>query len=177
MAKVVDIADEIYRDSSQDSIHSIPSIAAWLRFSGNLGNLNTLIHTDYIINSTTLEIVSESSAAEIGNEEVGIYKLLYMEKYFERKVNTSLGAADADIISEASSDGGTLRFVSRSERSKVFNQLKKDIREQLNKNINYYLYNKATPLAVDGDDTSVISSSSRYAPNSIDGSNFIDNAR
>lgn len=154
MAKVVDIADEIWRESDQDSSHSIPSIAAWLRFGGNLGTLNNLLHTDYSVNSSDLEIYNSSNVI-IGDNEVAIYKALYFIKFYDRMVKNSLGAASVDLLTEASSDGGTLRWVNRNEKAKTFAQLKKDYQTELDKLINWYKRNAYAPQSIDGADTIV----------------------
>lgn len=154
MAYIVDIADEIYRDSSNDESHSIPSIAAWLRFNGNLGSLNNLLHTDYSVSSSDLEIYDGSNVI-IGNEEVAIYKALYFIKFYDRMVKNSLGAASVDLLTEASSDGGTLRWVNRNEKAKTFASLKKDFQNELDKLINSYKRNAYSPQSIDGADTIV----------------------
>lgn len=154
MALIVDIADEIYRESDSDSQHSIPSIAAWLRFSGNIGALNNLINTEYSINSSDLEIYNEKNVI-IGNLEVSIYKQLYFTRFYEKLSKNSLGAASVDILTEASSDGGTLRWVNRNERSKTFNELKKDSQGELNRLVNWYKRNAYRPQHVEGADLTV----------------------
>ena len=52
--KIVDIADEIFRELDQPKDVSIPQIAFWIRV--NVGSLNNLLHTEYAIDTTTLEI-------------------------------------------------------------------------------------------------------------------------
>ena len=42
--KIVDIADEIYRELGSISTLSIPAIAYWVR--GNIGSLNNYINTE-----------------------------------------------------------------------------------------------------------------------------------
>ena len=52
--KIVDIADELYRELAEPSDLSIPAISFWLR--SNIGKLNNLISTAYLIDEDTLEI-------------------------------------------------------------------------------------------------------------------------
>ena len=72
--KVVDIADEIYRELGEVTSLSIPAIAFWVRT--NIGALNSFINTTYSINTTTLELeqtVTDTTGTEvtleIGEEE------------------------------------------------------------------------------------------------------------
>lgn len=176
MAKIVDIADEIFRDSDSDSQHTIPSIAAWLRFAGNIGSLNNLLHTNYSVDSTSLEIV-DSAGNYIGDEEISIYKQLYFISFYERKTKSFLGAGSVDQLLEATSDGGTLRFINRNEIAKSYMQLKKDTKQALDKLINQYKFNQYAPTSVDGDDTSTILTSNRLAPNIVVGLTDIGEGR
>ena len=52
--KVVDIADELFRELAEPSSLSIAAIGFWLRT--NIGALNNHINTSYVINATTFEI-------------------------------------------------------------------------------------------------------------------------
>ena len=165
MAKIVDLGNEIYTDSGFDDSHSIASIVAWMRFSANLGTLNNLLNTDYAVDSSSLEIVG--SDGEIGIEEASIYKLLYFQRFYEKMTKNSLGAASVDVISEVSDSGGTIRFASRNDKSKIYNQLKKDTMEQLNKVLNSYRFSKYSPSDVRGDDTNVANTSLRIGLTSL----------
>ena len=53
--KIVEIADEIFRELGEPCTLSIPAIAYWLR--SNVGELNNLIYTSYSINPKDLEII------------------------------------------------------------------------------------------------------------------------
>lgn len=171
MATVVDIADEIYRESDSDTQHSIASIAGWLRLSGNIGSLNNLLHTYYSIDSTSLEIVDRQGNL-IGDSEVAVYKQLYFITFYERKIKSFLGVGSVDQLLEATSDGGTLRFVNRNDIAKSYIQLKKDSQSLLDKLIKMYKFNQYIPLSVEGDDTAVEVTSNRIAPNLVIGLNM-----
>ena len=167
MSKIVDIADSIWRDEvNQDSSVSIASIAAWLRFGTNIGQLNNTLHTSFSINSSTLEIVN-SSGVEITDLESSIYKQLYLISYYGRNAKNSMGVGGVDQLIEATSDGGTLRFVNRNELAKSYIQLKKDIEEKLKNLVNAYKHNAYSPQHIEGDDTNVEATSSRIGSNSI----------
>lgn len=156
--KVVDIADSLYRSDeiNQDTLVSIPSISAWLRFGKNLGSLNNLINTRFVIDDNTLEIIDDDSQEEIGELETAIYCQLYFISYFNRKISTSLGVAGVDILQSAESDQGKLTFINRNEIAKTYNMQKKDIQDGLNKLINSYKRNAYSPKSVESDDQILI---------------------
>ena len=90
--KVVDIADEAYRELGSPTDLSIPAIAFWLRT--NLGSLNNHINTSFAVNTTTYEVEQETTdtegtsvTIEIAEEEKSILKKLYMLHYYDSKIN------------------------------------------------------------------------------------------
>lgn len=178
--KVVDLSDQIVRNLNNPSDISIPSVAAFLRFDTNLGKINNLLKTDYSIDPNSLEIV-DSKGVEITPEVAGIYELLYQLNYYIRQINRYLGAGgvETNILQEGTSDGGTLRFVSRNEISKSFIQIKKDIQVQLDKLVNNFKRNSYRPLSIDGNDLVPAAYANPIPASSIiinEGS-FIDNTR
>ena len=72
--KVVDIADEVFRELGEPTILSIPAISFWLR--ANIGQLNNYIHTEFLVNTSDLEIKT-SAGVEIGEEEKAVLKKMY----------------------------------------------------------------------------------------------------
>ena len=72
--KVVDIADEIFRELAEPTNLSIPAISFWLR--ANIGQLNNYINTEYSIDSSDLEI-KDTSSVEIGEDEKSVLKKMY----------------------------------------------------------------------------------------------------
>ncbi len=52
--KIVDIADEIYRELGEPTDNSIPPIVFWIRT--NLGTLNNYLNTAFKIQKPTLEV-------------------------------------------------------------------------------------------------------------------------
>ena len=55
--KVVDLADEIYRELGSPSDISIAPIAFWCRT--NIGALNNSIMSEYVVDSSTLEFMKQ----------------------------------------------------------------------------------------------------------------------
>ena len=144
--KIVDIADEIFRELNQPTDVSIPQIAFWIRV--NVGSLNNLIHSEYAIDTTTLEISPDPAI-----EEKSILKKLYNIHYYDLKLRSSLGATSLDTIIEVTSDGSTVRKVNRNETSKIYLNLKKQEQFELNREISSYKMTKSSPNQVVGDDT------------------------
>jgi hypothetical protein len=156
--KVVDIADDIYRELGSPSTLSIPAIAFYVR--GSVGSLNNHINTVYKLNSTSLEIeetVTDNSntttTTEIGIEEASILKKMYMVHFYDVKIRTNLTALDADTIVEVTDQGSSVRKVNKNEVSKTLLSIRNQEYEGLRKLISQYKISKSSPNQVAGDDT------------------------
>jgi len=102
--KIVDIADEIYRELGDPSDVSIPSIAFWLRT--NLGKLNILINKRYTINTLDLEVdaISPETFTII---EKSIFKKMYNIHYYDRQIIKLIGKSSAlNLINQDTSSSG-----------------------------------------------------------------------
>ncbi len=144
--KVVDIADEIYRELSFPSDISIASMTFWLR--ANIGSVNNLINTSFTVNPTTLEF-----SAYLIAEEMVVLNKLYIIHYYDVKIRATLGAAANDSILEVSSDGATVRKINKNEVSKTYISIKRQEMEDLQKLVNGYKSSAAAPIQIAGDDT------------------------
>jgi hypothetical protein len=144
--KIVDIADEIFRELGQPTEVSIPQIAFWIRV--NVGTLNNTINECYSIDADSLEI-----SPDPGLEEKSILKKLYTMHYYDLKIRTTLGAAATDPIVEVTSDGASVRKLNRNQTSQLFLSLKKQEMEDYNSLVASYKMLKAAPIQVVGDDT------------------------
>jgi len=144
--KIVDIADEIFRELDQPTEISIPQIAFWIRV--NVGTLNTLIYTEFKIDDTTLEISPDPKL-----EEKSVLKKLYIIHYYDLKTRASLGAAAQDSVIEVTSDGSTVRKLNKNQTSQMFISLKKQEMGELNRLIGSYKSLYSDPIQVAGDDT------------------------
>lgn len=144
--KIVDIADEIFRELHQPTEVSIPQIAFWIRV--NVGTLNNSINTCYTIDTNTLEINPDP-----GIEEKSILKRLYVIHYYDLRVRAALGAASTDPVVEVTSDGASVRKLNRNQTSQLFLTLKKQEADDLNRLVASYKLSKSTPIQVAGDDT------------------------
>ena len=156
--KVVDIADEIYRELGSITSISIPAIAYWVR--SNIGSLNSYINTEYSINSTSYEIEQAvtnisgvSTTSEIGEQEKAILKKMYFVYHYDTKLRSALTTMDTDTVVEVSDQGSRVRKLNRNEISKTLGSVRNTEYEALLVLINSYKLNKSTPLDVSGDDT------------------------
>ena len=102
--KIVDIADEIYRELGEPSDVSIPSIAFWLRT--NLGKLNILINKRYSINTLDLE-VDAISPETFTITEKSIFKKTYKIHYYDRQIIKLIGKSNTlNLINQDTSSSG-----------------------------------------------------------------------
>ena len=102
--KIVDIADEIYRELGEPSDVSITSVAFWLRT--NLGKLNILINKRYTINTLDLEVdaISPETFTII---EKSIFKKMYNIHYYDRQIIKLIGKSSAlNLINQDTSSSG-----------------------------------------------------------------------
>jgi len=156
--KVVDIADDIYRELGSPSTLSIPAIAFYVR--GSVGALNNHINTVFELNSSSLEIeesitnIGETiTTTEIGIAEVAILKKMYIVHFYDSKIRTNLTALDADTIVEVTDQGSSVRKVNKNEVSKTLLSIRNQEYEGLQKLISQYKISKSIPNQVAGDDT------------------------
>tara|TARA_B100000029_G_C17319565_1_gene867546 strand:- start:159 stop:668 length:510 start_codon:yes stop_codon:yes gene_type:complete len=152
--KIVDIADEIFRELGSPSDLSIPPIAFWLR--SNIGALNNHINMAFKVNATTLELEHtnpDDSIRPIEQEESAILKKMYFIHDYEKKLRSVLGAASLDSIIQISDLGTSIRKVNKNEIGKTYNQVKKQEQEELNRMIAAYKISASAPRQVAGDDT------------------------
>ena len=92
--KVVDIADDIFRELGSPSTLSIPAIAFYVR--GSVGSLNSYINTTFELNDA-LEIEETitytngtTRTNEIGISEASILKKMYLVHFYDQKIRTNL---------------------------------------------------------------------------------------
>jgi hypothetical protein len=152
--KVVDIADEIYKDLASPTDLSVPAIAFWIR--SHIGELNNHIHTSYVINDTSLEIEQtkpDSTTESIGLDESAVFKKMYMVHYYDVKIRYNIGAAATDTVIEVTDGGSSVRKINKNEVIKSLANVKRQEYSELQKLINGFKISKSEPRQVAGDDT------------------------
>jgi hypothetical protein len=150
--KIVDLADEIYRELGEPADLSIASIAFWLR--SNIGDLNILINKKFYISDDTYEVTVPTDLNDtFGDIEKSIFKMLYNMHYYERLFRNALGAASTDSTIEIDQNGFRAKRVNKNELAKTYSDLRKQIADELQVLTKNYNLNEARPLQVAGDDT------------------------
>ena len=150
--KVVDIADEVFRELGNPTTISIPAIAFWLRT--NFGGLNNSINRDFSIKSSTLELVRDVDGieTEMTADEASVLKKMYNVHYCDQQIRTNLGAASTDAVIEVSSDGQKVRKINKTEIIRHLVAIKKQKLDELNSMIHAFKTNASEPRQVTGDD-------------------------
>ena len=151
--KVVDIADELYRELGEPTSLSLQAISFWLR--SYLGALGNYINEDFSLNSTSLEVEKKDgdSTVEIAEDEKSILKKMYYVHHYDVLLRGVLSAASVDSVVEIESDDTRVRRINKNELSKTYIQLKKQESSEMHKLINAYKSKKSSPRQIAGDDT------------------------
>jgi hypothetical protein len=144
--KIVDIADELFRELGEPTDLSIPAMSFWLRT--NIGKLNNLINIELTIDDITKEF-----STDLTEEQKVIFKKIYSIHYYDVKIRSVLGAASQDSIREVTSDGSRIRKFSKNDLSKTYISARREETEDLSQLINSYKSTKSAPIQVVGDDT------------------------
>jgi hypothetical protein len=151
--KIQDISDEVHREIGEPSEISTASIAFWLQT--NVGRLNSQLQSSLALNKQDLEIPN------LNEDQKAIFKMMYLEYFFGKKMIEMMGAAGASAVLEVSTDGHRTRMVNKGELSKTYLNAKKNIQEEIKKLTNAYRVNSLELHQVAGDDT-VIESARNY---------------
>ena len=162
--KVVDIADEIFRELSEPSTLSIPAIAYWVR--SNVGELNNYLNTSFRVSHSTFEIEEsvdvtgrqpvsfnsavDNSTLELQFEEKAVLKKMYNVHYYDQQLRSTLGAASNDPVVEVVSDGSKVRKINKNELSKTYASLKRQEYDELSDMITAYKLRLSAPVQVAG---------------------------
>ena len=156
--KVVDIADELFREVGEPSTYSIASISYWVR--ANIGRLNSHINTFFVINSS-FEISQETDTkndnvlvkSEINLDEAAVLKKMFLIHYYDREIRSNISNAGSDTIIEVADQGSRVKKINKNEVIKSLASLKKQEYEELRSLIRDYKANQIKPRQVVGDDT------------------------
>jgi len=148
MALLNDLAKEIMEcefDNDSD-LNTIQSIECWLE--SNLGMLNTLIDTQYCLESS-----------ELDSEAQAIYKQMYLHHYYSKKARAALRGV---MACPSSSDSGSqdilslkdgesrVSFMNKNETAKAIRGLANDAKESINYLVAKYIIYQSEPRQVGG---------------------------
>jgi hypothetical protein len=152
--KVVDIADEIYRELGSPSTESIAAIAFWIR--GSVGTMNNHLCAEYVVNTNTYEIEQDTTMNSAGVAitilEAAVLKKMYEIHYYDKQLRTVLAAASTDSVIALSSDGSSIRKINKNEQAKLYLSSRNRLGDELKELIWNYKNRDVQPLQVAGDD-------------------------
>lgn len=157
MAKIKDIAAQIYEDLGEPSDMSIASISFWLQTS--VGELNIKLNSDFVLDEDTLEI------GGLGVEEAAIFKKMYDCYFYKKRMRETIGAAGVDQVIEVQSDGAKVRKLDKNQLSKTYLNIQRGCEEDLNRMVKQYKRFVFSPIQNVGDDTLEEYSISPYSKN------------
>ncbi len=156
--KIVDIADEVFREVGDPSAYSIASIAYWLR--SNIGRLNSHLGTFFVVNSSSYELTQETDSkndnvlveSQIGIEEAAVLKKMFVIHYYDREIRTNISNAGSDTVIEVADQGSRVKKINKNEMIKSLTSLKKQEYLEMKELIRDYKANQVSPRQVVGDD-------------------------
>jgi hypothetical protein len=159
-AYIINMAQNLWKNKmGEPSDVSIPSICAYFR--ANIGELNNLLGTSFQLNNVLgtpnyLELINgQNTGCLIDIGAAAVYSQLFLIDYYQRMVKNFTSIGDINLIVQASSDEGTLRFTDRGQLGRLYLDMKKDAETVLNKMVNKYKMRHQTALDVTGDDVYV----------------------
>jgi hypothetical protein len=150
--KIVDIAQEIMLlDSSNPIATSLPAVSYFLR--ANIGYLNTLLFEDFKIDQNTLEI-THCNGNDLNPEAKAIIKQIYKIYDSKQQINNNMNALASDTLLSIKDEFGGVSYTrqNRNSMAQTWASIMRQETDILNEMVGSYKINKATPLAVFGDD-------------------------
>ena len=157
--KVVDIADELFREVSEDSNYSIASISYWVR--SNIGRLNSHLNTFFEIDSSSFEIIQKTDknndnvlvTSEINLDEAAILKKMFLIYYYDRVIRTNISSGETDTIVQVTDQGSTVRKINKNEVIKSLTTIKRQEYLEMKDLIRDFKASQVSPRQTVGDDT------------------------
>lgn len=143
--KVVDIADEIYRELASPVDLSISVIAFWIRT--NIGELNNLLYSNFVLDVPSLEIKDENGA-EIPPEAVAVLKKIYYIHNFDLEIKKHILSIASDSILEVTDQGSSIKRINKNEVTKTLGSLRRQEYRALMKLTSAYGIRKSAPRQV-----------------------------
>ena len=148
--KIVDIADEIFRELGEPDDLTIPAITYWVR--SNVGALNNYLNKTFEVKEDTLELI-DSYKHEIGPNESVVFKKMYSVHYYDVKIRRNLGVVEKETIIAVSDEGTSVTKINKNQVTLALTSLKRAEETELHQLITAYKTDKSMPRQVAGDDT------------------------
>lgn len=155
MATLLEVSERIYQSLGSPDSPTVGVIQYYLRH--NIGALNTLLNTSYLIDATdgTVE-------PDLAEDDAVIFQSMYFIYYYDTRVRANLGAASIDSILEVAENGAVVRMTNRNSLALTYVQMKKQDQENLNNMVAFYRSNRAVPDQVVGEDDVDVLYSTNY---------------
>ena len=151
--KIIDLADQIFRELGEPTDLSLPAISYWIR--SNIGGLNNYLNTTFVIDEDTLEIVNEDKK-EIGLNESSVFKKMYMIHFYDLKIRKNIGVVETETIISVSDGEQSVTKINKNQVTVALTSLKRAEESELHRLISAYKADQASPRQVAGDDLSLI---------------------
>jgi len=140
------LASGCWDEIGQPTAISVGYISGW--FINNIGKLNNAIITAYSGVGDTGNNINTGIDPCLGDAESDIFKELYKVQYYDRQVNSFLGAAALSPWTEIKDDVSSIRRISQNDIAKTYVSLRKEAQENLNNMIFAYQRNHANTVVV-----------------------------
>lgn len=129
--------DEFSHLTGSEYTGQVTSISGWL--SGHLGDLNILLHESF----------SGEAPEEINEEAQSIFKLAYMHKFYQKKMNDTLRGIDSSVDWQVIREGdSSITRTNKNEVAKSWRGLANDTKADLDKLVESYKIYEAAPVEV-----------------------------
>ena len=142
---LLEAATRIHQNLNSPSSPTVGVLQYYLRH--NIGILNNLINTSYVIDSADGTI-----DPDLGEAEFSIFQSFYMIYYWDSQVRNSVGAGAYDHVLEVAENGAVVRMVNKGALAQTFSQMKRQEQGVLDNLVSFYRSNNAIPQSVDGRD-------------------------
>lgn len=137
---LIDLANNLwFSDLLETDDTTVVKIFEWLK--ANIGQLNNLISTSYVIESN-------DAFPELGYDEATIFAAIYIMNYYQRQQKVNMGASSYTDWTEVVEGDSRVRRVSRNEIAKNFRLLSNDIKEYLYQLSEHYRRWKCVPASL-----------------------------
>ena len=148
--KIVDLADQIFRELGEPTELTLPAISYWIR--SNVGGLNNYLNVAYVMDEDTLEIV-DANSKELSSDESAVFKKMYMIHFYDLKIRKNIGVVEEETIISVSDGEQSVTKINKNQVTIALTSLKRAEESELHRLIASYKTDKAVPRQVAGDDT------------------------
>ena len=145
MITAENISQEIYAELGEPDNLSVAQIKSWV--ASNIGQINSLLYVDFVYdedNDTFIKTEDSYLDNVFEDAEKEIYKQLYFRKFYKNLMLKTLNSAETikEGWVQITEEGSTIRRSSRTEVSRYYNELLKNLSEYINDLVRAYRISK-----------------------------------